>query len=99
MNPSLADILLSNLLSNSIKHNIFGGDIKIFLISDKLSVKNSGGKLSIEPDILFDRFVKESTSNDSIGLGLSLVKQICEINSFTITYQYSNSQHQIDIHF
>ena len=99
MNLSLAEILLSNLLNNSIKHNIFGGDLMINLIPNELSIKNSGEALNIEPEKLFDRFVKESTSNESIGLGLSLVKQICETYNFTVSYNYKFSKHELKINF
>jgi signal transduction histidine kinase len=99
MNISLAEILLSNLLNNSIKHNIFGGKIIITLIPNELSIKNTGEVLHIEPEKLFDRFVKESTSNESIGLGLSLVKEICETYNFKVSYSYEHSLHEIKVNF
>src|ERR1035438_1719641 len=55
MNVSLAEILLSNLLNNSIKHNIFGGELIINLIPNELSIKNTGEALHIEPEKLFDQ--------------------------------------------
>jgi signal transduction histidine kinase len=99
MNVPLAEILLSNLLNNSIKHNIFGGEIIISLMSKELSIKNTGESLRIDPQKLFDRFVKESTSNESIGLGLSLVKQICETYNFAVSYNYEHSMHQLKVNF
>jgi signal transduction histidine kinase len=99
MNVSLAEILLSNLLNNSIKHNIFGGELIINLIPNELSIKNTGEALHIEPEKLFDRFVKESTSNESIGLGLSLVRQICETYNFRVSYHYEHSLHELKVNF
>jgi signal transduction histidine kinase len=99
MNVSLADIMISNLLNNSIKHNVFGGELIIKLIPKELSIKNTGETLRIDPQKLFDRFVKESTSNDSIGLGLSLVKQICETYNFAVSYNYEHSMHELKINF
>jgi signal transduction histidine kinase len=99
MNVSLAEILLSNLLNNSIKHNIFGGELIVNLITNELSIKNTGEELHIEPEKLFDRFTKESTSNESIGLGLSLVKQICETYNFTISYNFEHLLHELKINF
>ena len=99
MNVSLAEILLSNLLNNAIKHNVFGGKIDILLMHNELSIKNSGEALHIEPEKLFGRFVKESNSNESIGLGLSLVKQICETYNFAISYKYKDSMHELKIKF
>ena len=99
MNVSLAEILLSNLLNNAIKHNVFGGEIDILLMHNELSIKNSGEALHIEPEKLFGRFVKESNSNESIGLGLSLVKQICETYNFVISYNYRDSMHELKVKF
>jgi signal transduction histidine kinase len=99
INVSLADILISNQLNNAIKHNIFGGEIIINLISNELSIKNTGEAMHIEPERLFDRFVKESTSNESIGLGLSIVRQICETYNFIIAYNHEHSLHEIKIIF
>ncbi|MDR3666934.1 MAG: HAMP domain-containing sensor histidine kinase [Ignavibacteriaceae bacterium] len=99
MNISLAEILLSNLLNNSIKHNVFGGDLIVNLVPNELTIKNTGEMLNIEPEKLFDRFVKESTSNESIGLGLSLVKQICETYNFGISYNYEDSMHELKFIF
>jgi signal transduction histidine kinase len=99
MNVSLAEILLSNLLNNAIKHNVFGGEIDILLKYNELSIKNSGEELHTEPEKLFGRFVKESNSNESIGLGLSLVKQICETYNFTIVYNYKDSIHELKVKF
>jgi signal transduction histidine kinase len=99
MNVSLADIMISNLLNNAIKHNVSGGKLIINLIPKELSIKNTGEALHIEPDKLFDRFVKESTSNESIGLGLSLVKQICETYNFKVSYEYGNFLHEIKVNF
>jgi signal transduction histidine kinase len=91
--------MLSNLLNNSIKHNVIGGEIIICLILGELSIKNTGEVLNTEPAKLFDRFVKESNSNDSIGLGLSIVKQICESFNFSVTYNYAHPLHEIKINF
>jgi signal transduction histidine kinase len=99
MNVTLADILVSNLLNNSIKHNIFGGSITICLTHSVLSIINSGEALKTEPAKLFDRFVKESNSNDSIGLGLSIVNQICMTYNFMVSYNYEQPLHEIKIVF
>jgi signal transduction histidine kinase len=99
MNVSLAEILLSNLLNNAIKHNIFGGELIIRLLPNELSIKNTGEVLHIGPEKLFDRFVKESNSSESIGLGLSLVKEICETYNFNVSYKYENSLHEIKVNF
>ena len=42
MNPALADIMISNLISNAIKHNLDNGTINIELNENELRVSNSG---------------------------------------------------------
>jgi two-component system, OmpR family, sensor histidine kinase QseC len=91
--------LFSNLLNNSIKHNIYGGEININLTQDSLSIKNTGNDLITRPEKLFGRFVKESNSHESIGLGLSIVKQICDNNKFNVNYIYQHPIHEIKITF
>jgi signal transduction histidine kinase len=81
INKELADILLNNLLNNSIKHNEAGGIIDCQLTSDKISITNSGAKLMFDKANCFDRFQKNNHS-DGIGLGLAVVKQICDANGF-----------------
>ncbi|QHT70913.1 HAMP domain-containing histidine kinase [Rhodocytophaga rosea] len=95
ISPSLADILLSNLLNNAIRHNQPGGQIQIKSTSGQLCVSNTGDKLKTEPERLFERFKKESTSADSLGLGLAIVKQICDNNQLQIQYTYVEGMHQM----
>jgi signal transduction histidine kinase len=99
MNAHLADILLSNIIGNAIRHNVHDGKIKIELNTNSLSVSNSGNPLSISPEKLFERFQKASPSDDSVGLGLAIVKQICDAYNFKINYQYSEKTHTITISF
>ncbi|MFI5164741.1 MAG: sensor histidine kinase, partial [Bacteroidia bacterium] len=73
MNTQLADILISNIIGNAIKHNINGGNILIELKNNSLLVSNSGNPLSIAAEKVFDRFQKGTDSNDSAGLGLAIV--------------------------
>lgn len=99
INPYLADILLNNLLSNAIRHNVPGGFIRVHLTAKNLRIENTGNPPDVPPEELFKRFKKSNQSSDSTGLGLSIVKQICDINRFTISYSYENSLHVIDVGF
>jgi signal transduction histidine kinase len=97
MNPVLADILIGNLLNNAIKHNYPGGKIIIEETNDHIVFLNTGEALRTPPDQLFERFRKENQASDSLGLGLSIVKQICDNNNLTIFYSSSNNFHGIHI--
>lgn len=93
INPTLAEILLSNLVQNAIRHNVKGGIINIDLMQNKLIISNSGEVLTINSNELFTRFKKNDASKDSLGLGLAIVKSICNIYQLNIDYSYSNQLH------
>jgi signal transduction histidine kinase len=99
MNETMAGVLVSNLITNAIKHNIDGGSITIMLNEEKLQISNTGQPLSSKPSALFERFKKDRVNSDSLGLGLSIVKKICLQNHFTVNYNYSEPLHTIMILF
>lgn len=99
MNETLAEILIVNLLTNSIRHNIDNGIIKIVLNNKLLAISNTGNILVTDPALYFERFKKGSDSNESLGLGLSIVKKICDTFNFNITYNFNESFHNITISF
>ena len=86
MDPYLADSLFLNLIKNAIMHNEQKGIIKIDFDGKTLNIKNSGSKLNFDGDI-FKRFVR-SSNKDSLGIGLSIVKRICDFYSILISYNY-----------
>ncbi len=91
--PELIDILINNILSNATRHNMPNGIIKISLSGQSLQVINSGPGKSLDKKRLFRRFYKENSQSSNNGLGLSIVKQICEASGITAVYQYSTGQH------
>lgn len=99
MNESLAEILVSNIIINAIKHNCPGGTIKIELDPGSLAVSNTGIPPQIHTSELFERFKKDSLSSDSLGLGLSIVKTICDTYGFTVSYNYEKEMHLIKVYF
>ncbi len=99
IDPILADVLIGNLVKNTIKHNETGGWIDIKLQQDKLRIRNTGKPPAVATDQLFQRFQKSRHSNGSLGLGLAIVKKICEVSSFDIRYQYDAGIHDITVKF
>jgi len=99
MNESLAEILISNVLINAIKHNYKNGIIEVNLNENRLTVSNSGLMPVTETSKLFERFRKDSTAGDSLGLGLSIIKKICEISGFSVSYFFENNMHIIKVVF
>ena len=98
-NPLLFDIVVSNMISNAIKHNIEGGHIEILTTNLFFSISNSGTALNLSSQSLFERFKKESKASNSFGLGLAIVKKICDIYNWKITHSYTDNQHNISIYF
>lgn len=88
---NLAGVLLTNLLKNAIRHSPAGTSVDILLTTDALTIRNIGKPLPFATSELFSRFVKDPTRADSIGLGLALVKQICNRYDLPLTYQYDTS--------
>lgn len=99
MNSTLAEILLTNLIQNAIRHNTENGKIIIELKDNKLIISNSGAPLTVPKEQLFMRFKKNDASKDSLGLGLSIVKGITKTYGFEITYNYSSLLHNFQVTF
>ncbi len=98
-NPMLFDMVISNLISNSIKHNIKNGNIDIITTDFFFSFSNSGEPISIASKSIFERFKKDSKSSDSFGLGLAIVKKVCDTNNWQINHSFVENQHVISIYF
>ena len=98
MNPYLAEILFINLIKNAIRHNVDKGQIIIHQTANAIKIYNSGSNKNINSKDLFTRFKKSSESPESLGLGLSIVKKICEVYNFNISYKYDD-MHQFIVKF
>jgi signal transduction histidine kinase len=99
LHSALADLLLTNLVSNAIRHNIPGGVIDVHLTKAGLLISNTGLPPQVPVAELFERFKKGDPASDSIGIGLAIVRQICELMNFNIIYEYASSRHIIAISF
>lgn len=95
----LINVMILNLLKNAIYHNYSSGKLEISCDSNKLMIKNTGKELEINPEDLFKRFTKSSVKPDSLGLGLSIVKKICDYYRFNVNYIYRDQFHTITITF
>jgi signal transduction histidine kinase len=98
-NKALIEIVVGNLLGNAIRHNYAGGIINIQLNKDTLAIENTGKPASLNESRIFQRFQKDSADSNSIGLGLEMVKKICNRYHYTISYRFSNNLHNFTIRF
>lgn len=94
-NPYLAEILISNLLNNALRHNVENGKISIASSPGRLMISNTGLPLSVPPEKLFQRFVKHHSGKESTGLGLAIAAEICKNYGLTIEYVFREGMHQI----
>ncbi|MES1161208.1 MAG: ATP-binding protein, partial [Bacteroidota bacterium] len=99
LHTALADLLLTNLVSNAIRHNIPHGTIRVKLSKAGLVISNTGKPPEVPTGELFERFKKGNPGSDSIGIGLAIVRQICDIMNFDIVYEYISGRHILAISF
>jgi signal transduction histidine kinase len=98
-NKGLVEIMINNLLLNAIRHNHTDGTISIIVSNDSLLISNSGANHSLNANTLFKRFSKSSEDAHSSGLGLAIIKQICQLHQWQINYEFKNSFHLFSIVF
>tara|TARA_B110000438_G_scaffold145301_1_gene139862 strand:- start:3423 stop:4598 length:1176 start_codon:yes stop_codon:yes gene_type:complete len=96
MNRYLADTLFLNIIKNAIMHNNQNGSIDIVLEGNLLQIINTGQKL-LNKENIFKRFVR-SNNKDSLGIGLSIVKKICNFYYIDIDYSF-DEKHRFNLNF
>jgi signal transduction histidine kinase len=98
MDPGLVEILVNNLLKNAVKYNIQSGFIHITLHASTLIIKNSGAPFKGNTDQMFERFMRGENGN--LGIGLAIVREICEIYRIAIHYTVSSeTEHIFSLNF
>jgi two-component system sensor histidine kinase QseC len=95
----LSDILINNLLVNAIRYNKAGGSIDITLQDGRLTISNTATGPQLDTNKLFKPFYQSNTSQNGNGLGLSIVKQICDLGGFPLSYTYVADRHTFNISF
>lgn len=99
MDESLANVLISNIIRNSLSHNVNPGRIEIVIDGTRLLICNSGKSEPLSEDVIFNRFYKAGSHSGGSGLGLSIVKAICNHYSFTIKYTFTEDMHCFSLQF
>jgi len=84
MNEELSEILIGNLFSNAVNHNITGGKIRITVSTGSFVICNQGESNQLTDKTIFNRFTRGNPG--SYGLGLAIVKRICEMHGLDINY-------------
>jgi len=97
INSYLADVLINNLISNMIRHNLDNGKAEISSYGNKIVFSNTGKPLTIEPEKVFQRFVRQSTGNEFNGLGLSIANEVCINYGLSLKYDYQGGKHNFTL--
>jgi signal transduction histidine kinase len=97
-NPVLIEVLISNLISNAIRHTAKSGIVILEGTRDHIVVANAGVPLE-HPEKMFQRFHRESRTTFGSGLGLSIVKKVCDVAGYEIAYTYMSPMHKFKISF
>lgn len=97
-NQLLVEILINNLMTNAIRYSAANETIRLQLYPNKLILTNPG-KSALHQEKLFKRFGTTSPETPGTGLGLALVKQICDRYEWTVTYTFDRGWHTFSILF
>jgi|SRR6056297_406119 len=96
IDPGLLDIMVRNLLKNAIRYATRGSTIHIETGGQRMRFSNQGEAPDFESDQIFDRF-RRGNGQKTLGLGLSIVKKICQVSGLDISYEYKEGQHIFEI--
>ena len=80
-NKNAIERIIDNLLTNACKYNKKNGQVKISIEKSKLIIEDTGIGIK-DTKKVFQRYYKENDSG--LGMGMSIVKQLCNILNITI---------------
>lgn len=98
-NEVLLEAMLSNLVVNAVRHNRAGGEILLAIRGDALEVSNTSDEPALDALRIFDRFHQSGSERKGNGLGLAIVRSICQYHGWTVTYRYAHGRHVFCVRF
>jgi signal transduction histidine kinase len=98
-NPTLLEILITNVIKNAFLHNVKNGFVNIVLKQNTLTVTNTSKHFVLPKEKIFQRFFKQGQHRESWGLGLSISRQICQLNDWQLLYSADATEHTFTVHF
>lgn len=91
--PSLAQILITNLVKNALLHSPEHGSIEIITTTNAFEIRNLGQK-PLDGEKMFQRFYHSlEGAKDSNGLGLAIAQSIAHSASLQLTYYWAEGMH------
>ena len=91
--------MVNNLVVNAVRHNKKGGSITIGVTPTSLSVANTSDEPALNAALIFNRFYRPTQDDKGNGLGLSIVKAICDYHGWQINYSHSDGVHTFTVNF
>ena len=89
MHPLVAEYFVQNIITNAVKHNFDGGTVFVHTSANELRVKNTfNGKMPAGN--LFEKYIHDRNVVDSNGLGMAIVRSICDKSGLVISYTADN---------
>ena len=88
LNPSVLKLILSNLISNAVKHSVQGGYLKIGAKDSWMFIENAC--ISEEQDKFEQSFTTSSRQSKGAGLGLFVVKSLLENEEIDYRFERYN---------
>ncbi|CAN5513659.1 HAMP domain-containing sensor histidine kinase [soil metagenome] len=99
-NKQLTEIMIGNLLNNAIRYNKDNGNITLTIEDNTFTISNTSILTMLDEGQVFQRFYRHTdTGQDGNGLGLSIIKQVCDVYGFKTGYYFSNELHSFFIQF
>lgn len=98
-NRSLFESMINNLIVNAVRHNKPNGEITVSLSDSQLTVSNTSDEEALNENLIFNRFYRPSEKTKGNGLGLSIVKAVCDYHGWKVSYIYFNRKHEFVVRF
>ena len=98
-NRTLLESLVNNLMVNAVRYNRTGGEIYLTVSGRKLTISNTSDEPALDGRQVFNRFYRPSEKVKGNGLGLAIVRAICEYHGWAVGYRYEEDMHSFTVTF
>ena len=98
-NRTLLESLVNNLVVNAVRHNRPKGEIHLTVQGRELQIANTSDEPALDSRLIFNRFYRPSEKVKGNGLGLAIVRAICEYHGWKVSYRYEDGRHCFTVHF
>jgi two-component system OmpR family sensor kinase len=96
-NRILVEVLVNNLVVNALRNAEEGMNVKIVLDTDRLEVSNYSLSPKLDTEMLFSRFHNPARNQRGNGLGLAIVRQVCDYYKWTVSYDFKEQLHTFTV--